>query len=147
MHRETDDAQTSMLAKLHEEVRKVYLACGFKGGTDDTLQMLSDMEARLEDLLSALEQMDPHYVQTAEKEKARERREQKRLEHQMEEERKYEEKLKQQMRRAQQPVHVKTGKPVMFRSQPIRKKQQKKEDTGDKEAERIERRYFTSGGV
>lgn len=134
-----------MLDRLRDAVREVYQQCSFDGSTAETLPMLTDMEARLEQLLGQIEHMDPAYVRAAEKEKARKRREAQRLERQAEEERKYEEKLAAQLRRAQQPVHVKTGKPVMFRSRPLKKKVKKVENKGEKEAQEIEERYFQLG--
>lgn len=140
---------------------QVYEACRFEGNAGDTLDMLAAMEARLEDLLLAIEHMDEEYVKRAEKEKARARREAQRLLHQKEEEdrcvlpplrswgipdgrrRSYEKKLQAQMRRAQEPIHVKTGKPVMHRSRPPEKKKQQRVDDGAEEARRIEARYFT----
>ena len=79
----------AVLSELHAKVLDVYKKCGFdvSGGSPSTLFMLSDLEARLEDLLSAMEAMPEEYVVKAEKAKDKQRRDRKRAELQAEQER------------------------------------------------------------
>ena len=53
----------------------------------------------------------------------------------------YEEKLKKSAERSQAPMHKKTGKQVMFRSRPA-KRRVKKKVTEEDNAELEERKYF-----
>jgi Domain of unknown function (DUF4200) len=76
--------QEDVLHQLHAKVKDVYERCGFDAGSNPTtLFMLSDLEARLEDLLSAIAQMPEEYVIKAEKDKEKKRRERKRAEQQV----------------------------------------------------------------
>jgi hypothetical protein len=70
-------------------VLDVYKKCGFdvSGGSPSTLTMLSELEARLEDLLTAMAKMPTDYVAKSEKAKDRHRRDRKRAELQAEQER------------------------------------------------------------
>lgn len=53
---------------LRSQVKHVYERCGFDASSSPTtLYMLSDLEARLEDLLSDIGQMPEEYVAKAEK--------------------------------------------------------------------------------
>ena len=55
-------------ASLSQQVKHVYERCGFDASSSPTtLYMLSDLEARLEDLLSHIGQMPEEYVAKAEK--------------------------------------------------------------------------------
>merc|ERR1719231_1339857 len=51
--------QDDVLKRLHRKVSSVYQQCGFdaSGGTPNTLFMLSELEARLEDLLTSIDKM------------------------------------------------------------------------------------------
>lgn len=56
--------------RMHQssQVKHVYERCGFDASSSPTtLYMLSDLEARLEDLLSDIAQMPEEYVAKAEK--------------------------------------------------------------------------------
>ncbi|CAN0022944.1 unnamed protein product, partial [Discosporangium mesarthrocarpum] len=80
---DTLDRQEELLKQLNDEVKNVYERCGFDAiSNPTTLFMLSDLEARLEDLLNAISQMPEEYVIKAEKEKEKKRREKKRAEQQ-----------------------------------------------------------------
>ena len=56
---DTHERQGQLLLDLRDKVSEVYKACGFDaaGGSPETLFMLSELEAKLEDLLTAIEQM------------------------------------------------------------------------------------------
>ena len=59
----TQEKQEALLQSLGEKVKEVYQRCGFDSSSNpSTLFMLSDLEAQLEDLLSALELMPEDYV-------------------------------------------------------------------------------------
>ena len=76
--------QEQLLQQLHAKVADVYSRCGFDAGSSPTtLFMLSDLEARLEFLLSAIGQMQEEYVIKAERDKEKKRRERKRAEQQV----------------------------------------------------------------
>ncbi|CAM9659773.1 unnamed protein product, partial [Sphacelaria rigidula] len=80
---DTLDRQEGLLRQLNKEVKNVYERCGFDASSSPTtLYMLSDLEARLEDLLNDIAQMPEEYVAKAEKEKEKKRREKKRAEQQ-----------------------------------------------------------------
>ncbi|CAM9669420.1 unnamed protein product, partial [Scytosiphon promiscuus] len=65
---DTLDRQEELLRQLNKEVKHVYERCGFDASSSPTtLYMLSDLEARLEDLLSDIAQMPEEYVAKAEK--------------------------------------------------------------------------------
>ncbi|KAH8077225.1 hypothetical protein JL720_10191 [Aureococcus anophagefferens] len=79
---ETQGRQEKLLAQLHEKVRDVYQKCGFDvGSKPSTLFMLSELEARLEQLLDHIETMSEG-IMKEEKDKEKKRRERKRQEQQ-----------------------------------------------------------------
>lgn len=138
------ETQDQLLKDLHAKVRKVYTDCQMDvSANPTTLSMLTDLEGKLESLLSQMTQMDPAYVDQAEKAKEKERRErvrQQRLKIQQEE---YEERLRRSMARAAAPVKKVKGKKVMYRVDIQKKKTRKKKtDTAAEEAKRNER-YFS----
>lgn len=131
-----ENAQERMLKELQDRVLEVYKRCGFEAETNSsTLYMLTDLEARLEDLLSAIEQMPEEYVAKAEKEKEKERRERVRQERISQQQRMYEERMKKSMERSMQAPKKRKGRQVMWRSQPERQIQhaenENKVDQGD----------------
>ena len=136
--------QQKLLAGLSEKVSEVYAVCDFDGNTQtDTLDMLRDIEQWLETLLHAIAGMDPAKVEAAEKQKNAERRNQNRNEKKEEQKRLYEERLAKSTARAKAEVIKQTGKQVMFRSPPIRKKKKKENVVErDEEAEEL-KRFFT----
>jgi hypothetical protein len=98
-----ENAQERMLKELQDRVLEVYKRCGFDAETNSsTLYMLTDLEARLEDLLSAIDQMPEEYVAKAEKEKEKERRERVRQERISQQQKMYEERMKKSMERSMQ---------------------------------------------
>ena len=71
-----EDGQKALLEKLEAKVRGVYEKCGFNAESKpSTLTMLTDLEAKLEELLTQMEQMPEDFVVKAEKQKENERRE------------------------------------------------------------------------
>ena len=97
--------------------------------------MLSELEARLEDLLNAIEQMPEDYVIKAEKEKEKRRRERKRQEQQALQDKQQEERNRKSIERSMQAPKTRTGRQVMFRSAPVRRavREEKKEEEEDQD--------------
>jgi hypothetical protein len=136
--------QQKLLAGLDEKIASVYAACGLDPDTQtDPLDRLRDIEQWLETLLASIQTMDTVKVEAAEKKKNAERREQIRAIKKEEQQRLYEERLAKSTARAKAEVVKQSGKQLMFRSPPIRKKK-KKEDVEeiDEEAEEL-KRFFT----
>ena len=132
----TQGRQEQLLALLHSNVREVYERCGFDAGSKpNTLFMLSELEARLEDLLNAIEQMPEEYVIRAEKEKEKKRRERKRQEQQALQDKQQEERNRKSIERSMQAPKTRTGRQVMFRSAPVRRavREEKKEEEEDQD--------------
>ena len=120
---DTQDKQEALLTSLGEKVKNVYQRCGFDSSSNpSTLFMLSDLEAKLEDLLNALEMMPEEYVKKVEKEKDKKRRELKRAEQQAAQEAAQEERNRKAIERSLQPAKKRTGRQVMYRSQQVRRK-------------------------
>ena len=117
-------AQEQTLDELSRKVAEVYRAIFSEADNSlSTLQMLTNIEARLEDLLSIIESMPQAEVEAAEKQKEKERRTRVRELKQAEQLRLQEERIQRSIRRSQEPVKRRTGKPIMFRSTlPERKK-------------------------
>lgn len=115
------EQQAQVLGALHSKVLEVYQRCGFdvSGGSPSTLFMLSELEARLEDLLAAMDAMPTDYVAKAEKAKDKQRRDRKRLEVQLEQERLQEERNRKSNERSMMAPTKRTGRMVMFRSKPL----------------------------
>ncbi|CAM9780752.1 unnamed protein product, partial [Pylaiella littoralis] len=134
---DTLDRQEELLRQLNKEVKHVYERCGFDASSSPTtLYMLSDLEARLEDLLSDIGHMPEEYVAKAEKEKEKKRREKKRAEQQALQERMQastqappcEERNRKAIERSLQAPRKKVGRPVMFRSRLQKRKVSKNKD-------------------
>ena len=97
-----------------------------------TLQMLTNIEARLEELLSIIDAMPKEEVEAAEKQKEKERRQRVREAKQALAAKLQEERIQRSIRRSQQPVKRRVGKPIMFRSQPIQRKKKVQDDNSNK---------------
>merc|ERR1719502_1099472 len=70
------EAQNNELNKLNTKVKKVFRTFNSDStGDPNTLQMLSIIEAKLEELLGFMEEADPEIVERRERERERERRE------------------------------------------------------------------------
>jgi len=133
--------QDQLLKELDASVLEVHTACGFDHDHDpNTLQMLAAIEAKLEELLTQLDeaqQANKEQLEALERGKEKERRE--RVRHQKKEmlDRKNEERLKASLLRSQAPVHKKIGKQIMERSAPLfQARKVVKEDDGFEDAEK-----------
>jgi len=116
-------AQERTLDELNRKVAEVYRAIFSEADNSlGTLQMLTNIEARLEELLSIIDAMPREEVEGAEKQKEKERRQRVREAKQALAAKLQEERIQRSIRRSQEPVRRRVGKPIMFRSQPIQRK-------------------------
>eukprot|EP00967_Tisochrysis_lutea_P093831 scaffold136033_cov25-Tisochrysis_lutea.AAC.2 len=123
-------SQEKTLEELNRKVAEVYKAIFSESDNSlGTLQMLTNIETQLEELLAIIDTMPREEVEAAEKLKEKERRSRVREAKQAEAARAQEERIQRSIRRSQEPVVKRTGKPVMFRSHlPERKKREKSDD-------------------
>jgi len=137
-----EDSQVKWVADLHVKTTEVYKLCGFDADSNpSTLFMLTDLEARLEDLRSAIEQMPEEYTLKSLKEKEKERRDRVRQERMAQQQKMYEERMKKSLERSMQAPKKRKGRQVMWRSQPLRKAvQAERKDDGDGDDE--DAKYF-----
>ena len=135
--------QEKMLAELDKKVEEVYRNCiGDNEANISTLQMLTNIENRLEELFEIIEMLPQDKVELAEKAKEKERR-LKQREEKLEAQRKHqEERLKKALERAQAEPKRKQGRKLNFRSAPpqAKKRTNKSNEKQDKEEE--EMKYF-----
>ncbi|OQR81548.1 hypothetical protein THRCLA_11630, partial [Thraustotheca clavata] len=138
-----ENVQEKMLNELHDKVLEVYQRCGFEADSNpNTLFMLTDLEARLEDLLSAIEHMPEDYVIKAEKEKEKERRERVRQERIAQQTKMYEERMKKSMERSMQAPKKRKGRQVMWRSQPQRQIKQQENENHINDDDQADQQHF-----
>eukprot|EP00798_Chlamydomonas_sp_ICE-L_P004936 gene4936-34707_t len=125
------------LDQLTSKVADVYVRGGFDADKSvGTLQMLTNIESKLEEFLGAADIIPSEYVDAMEKAREKERRKMARDEKLSLQQHEHEARMQRALERASAPVFKKTGKPVMGRSQPLKKKAVIKEDDGnDDEAE------------
>ncbi|KAL7986137.1 hypothetical protein Chor_011303 [Crotalus horridus] len=142
---EPKDQKDKMLVSLHRKVLEVYRRCiGENEANLGTLQMLTVIEHQLDDLLECLERVPPGKIEQAEKAKEKERRMRMREEKIRQQRQLQEERLQRALARAQADVKKKTGRRLIFRSEPPAFKEKEDEDQGliDKEKEEL-LYYFT----
>lgn len=123
-------AQEKTLSELNKKVAEVYRAIFGEADTSlGTLQMLTNIEAKLEELLSVIGAMPPGEVEAAEKQKEKERRTRVRELKAEQAQAAQEERIQRSIRRSQEPVKKRVGKPEMFRSYlQVRKKKVTSDD-------------------
>ncbi|XP_066912759.1 cilia- and flagella-associated protein 100-like [Clytia hemisphaerica] len=135
--------QEKTLAQLNKKVEEVYRNCiGNNEANISTLQMLTNIENRLEELFEMIEMMPPDKVELAEKAKDKERRLRLREEKLLEQKKHQEERIKKAIERAQAEPKKKTGRRLVFRSCPpqTRKREDVTHEKHDKEEEEL--KYF-----
>ncbi|KAI8853068.1 hypothetical protein BC829DRAFT_430335 [Chytridium lagenaria] len=133
------ESQEQLLEELNHKVKEVYRKCiGDSDANLSTLQMLTSIENKLEQLFESIELMPADKVEQAEKMKDKERRQRLREEKMEAQRALQEERVQRALERARAPVKKKTGKPVLFRSAPPQKKKKKEEFTKKKEEEDLE---------
>ena len=125
------------LEDLAKKVGETYARCGFDyDPTMSTVQMLTQIESKLERCLAVADEMPAAYVRESEKAREKERRAKQRSEKAAIDLIAAEEKAKRSLERSMAPVVRKVGKPLMTRSQPpSRKKKVVKEQLTEEEAE------------
>lgn len=139
------EVQDKMLVSLHRKVLEVYRRCiGENEANLGTLQMLTVIEHQLDDLLECLERVPQAKIEQAEKAKEKERRIRLREEKIRQQRLLQEERLQRALARAQADVKKKSGRRLVFRSEPPAYKEKEDEDQGiiDKEKEEL-LYYFT----
>jgi hypothetical protein len=100
------------------------------------LQMLTNIESKLEEYLGAVDAMSSEFVEGVEKAREKERRRVARDVKLAAATREHEARMARALERASAPVFKKQGKPVMTRSAPPKKKVEvKHDDKADEEAE------------
>lgn len=135
--------QEKMLLQLNKKVEEVYATCiGDNEANISTLQMLTNIENRLEELFEMIEMMPPDKVELAEKAKDRERRLRLREEKLLAQKRHQEERIRKAIERAQAEPKKKTGRRLVFRSCPpqTRRREDVTQEKNDKEEEEL--KYF-----
>ncbi|XP_057297161.1 cilia- and flagella-associated protein 100-like [Hydractinia symbiolongicarpus] len=135
--------QEKMLLQLNKKVEEVYANCiGDNEANISTLQMLTNIENRLEELFEMIEMMPPDKVELAEKAKDRERRLRLREEKLLAQKRHQEERIRKAIERAQAEPKKKTGRRLVFRSCPpqTRRREDDTQEKNDKEDEEL--KYF-----
>ncbi|XP_077181477.1 cilia- and flagella-associated protein 100 [Paroedura picta] len=139
------EVQDKMLVSLHRKVLEVYRRCiGENEANLGTLQMLTVIEHQLDDLLECLERIPPARIEQAEKAKEKERRIRMREEKIRQQRQLQEERLQRALARAQAEVKRKTGRRLVFRSEPPAFKEKEDEDLGLIDKEKEELLYYFS---
>ena len=112
------------LDQLTSRVAEVYVRGGFDADASvGTLQMLTNIESKLEEYLAAVDAMPAEFADGIEKAREKERRRVARDEKLLAQRLEHESRMSRALERASAPVFKRTGKPVMARSQPLKKKE------------------------
>jgi hypothetical protein len=129
---EGEESQENILNELNKRVKDVYKKCiGDNDANLSTLQMLTNVENKLEQLFEIIESMPPDKVEQAEKIKDKERRQKLREEKLNAQITLQEERVKKSLERARAPIKKKMGKPVAFRSTPPQKVKKQSKETNE----------------
>ncbi|XP_019392359.1 PREDICTED: cilia- and flagella-associated protein 100 [Crocodylus porosus] len=135
--------QEKMLASLSKKVLEVYRHCiGENDSNLGTLQMLTVIEHQLDDLLECLERVPPAKIEQAEKTKEKERRMRLRDEKIKQQRQLQEERIQRALARAQADIKKKTGRRLVFRSEPPPIKEKEDENQGLIDQEKEEALYY-----
>ena len=135
--------QEKMLAELDKKVGEVYRNCiGDNEANISTLQMLTNIENRLEELFELIEILPQDKVELAEKAKDKERRLRLREEKLLAQKRNQEERLQRALERAQAEPKRKNGRRLNFRSAPRQAKKQENTANEKQDREEEEMKYF-----
>jgi len=139
-----EDKQEDLLISLGEKVKDVYRKCGFDADSSpSTLSMLTELEARLEDLLTAIEAMDEVDVTRAEVKKEKERRERVRQERISQQQQQYEDRMKKSMERSMQAPRKRKGRQVMWRSNVFNRKEMQMEKKTEETDDDDDQQFFS----
>lgn len=113
------EEQEKMLKEVNLKVEDVYVNCiGSNEANISTLQMLTNIENRLEELFQKIEQMPADKVEEAEKAKEKERRMKQREERISEQKKNQEDRIRKALERARAEPKKMTGRRLMVRSKP-----------------------------
>lgn len=106
--------EQDLMKYLSKKVKQIYQLCGFKdaGSTPSTLFMLSEIEAKTEDVLSIISTMPEEEFKRADKAKEKKRREFKRAQQQKIQEKIQEERNNKAIERSLQPPKKRVGRQV-----------------------------------
>ncbi|XP_064375065.1 cilia- and flagella-associated protein 100 [Dromaius novaehollandiae] len=137
------DVQDKMLANLNKKVLEVYRRCiGENEANLGTLQMLAVIEKQMDDLLECLERIPSAKIEQAEKAKEKERRIRLREEKIRQQKLLQEERLQRALARAQADIKKKTGRRLVFRSDPPAKKEKQQQTQEQMDEEKQEQLYY-----
>ncbi|GAB1602214.1 cilia- and flagella-associated protein 100-like [Argonauta hians] len=137
--------QNQMLEELNKKVEEVYRGIiGSNEANIDTLQMLTNIENRLEELFELEESLPPEKVEAAKKAKEKERRLKMREQKILLQKQHQEERIKKSLERARAEPKKMYGRKLMVRSDPPRlKKEENKEAVGTTREEEEHLYFFT----
>ncbi|XP_074735590.1 cilia- and flagella-associated protein 100 [Strix uralensis] len=140
---EADD-QDKMLTSLNKKVLEVYCQCtGENEANLETMEMLMVIEKQLNDLLDNLERIPPAKIEQAEKAKKKEQRIRLREEKLRQQKQQQEERLQRALERSQAPIKKRSGRRLMFRSNPpVRKADKKNHSQEQMNKEKEEQLYY-----
>ncbi|XP_010284606.1 PREDICTED: coiled-coil domain-containing protein 37-like [Phaethon lepturus] len=137
------DDQDKMLTSLNKKVLEVYCQCtGENGANLQTVQMLMVIEKQLNDLLDNLERIPPAKIEQAEKAKKKERRIRLREEKLRQQKQQQEERLQRALERSQATIKKRSGRRLVFRSNPPVRKEKKKHSQEQMDKEKEEELYY-----
>lgn len=139
----TSEAQDEEIKQLDAKVAEVYQACiGENEANINTIQLLTNIENKLEELFDKIDKMPADKVLAAEKAKDKQRRLRLR-EQTLEEQRKQqEERVRKALERAQAEPKKMTGKRLVFRSAPPQVKDTRHKTVNRNTEEEEERKYY-----
>ena len=104
------------LEELTSKVSEVYVRCGFEADSSiSTLQMLANIEARLEEFLATVATMPAEFVEAQEKQQEKERRAKLREENLRAQKAEAERRQQRSLERFNAPIPKRTTKPAMVR--------------------------------
>ncbi|KAK2529468.1 Ccdc37 [Columba guinea] len=132
-----------MLTSLHKKVLEVYCHCTGDNETDlEPVEMLKLIEKQLIDLLDYLETIPPENIKQAKKAKEKEQRLRFREEKLRQQKQQQEERLQRALERSQATVKIKSGRRLVFRSNPPARRQKKKHSQEETDKEKEEELYY-----
>ncbi|KAI3383337.1 hypothetical protein SNEBB_007315 [Seison nebaliae] len=138
-----EEDQEKTLKELNLKVGEIYQrSIGTNEANISTLQMLTNIEMKLENLFQQIELLDKKDVEKAEKQKDKERRLRQREQKLKEQEQYQEERAQRALARAKEPPKKHMGRRIMARSRPpnVKKKETKFTDEQLREEEQL--KYF-----
>ncbi|KAK2534695.1 Ccdc37 [Columba livia] len=137
------EIKDEMLTSLHKKVLEVYCHCTGDNETDlEPVEMLKVIEKQLIDLLDYLETIPPENIKQAKKVKEKEQRLRFREEKLRQQKQQQEERLQRALERSQATVKIKSGRRLVFRSNPPARRQKKKHSQEETDKEKEEELYY-----